>query len=103
MKHKGNLEINNKADADKYYSVTEITGDLSVSADFIAPMLEFAYGVLGKLILVNKYGLWRSNDGLFYAGCKQGFTKDQAIELSKTWEEQDIAKQFITEILNYDK
>jgi hypothetical protein len=73
---------------------------LYVRTDFSAPMLASAYGAKGKLLSVNKYGLWKSDEGLFYAGCKRGFTKDEAIELSKTWEEQEIAQQFIAAILN---
>lgn len=49
MKHQGNLIIKTQADADKYTSLTEVTGFLSIdaSAKLDAPKLESARGAYG--------------------------------------------------------
>ena len=61
------------------------------------------YGVPGKLLCFKKYALWKSKDGLYYAGCQRGLTAKQCIALSKKWEERGIAEQFIAAILESEK
>ena len=58
--HKGNLEIRNQADAEKYKHLTKVTGDLYInsSAKLDAPKLEsvggYLYIYLGAELIANK-------------------------------------------------
>jgi hypothetical protein len=60
-------------------ALTSVGGWLYVRAECELPALASVDGIPGKLIAVSKYGLWKSNGGLYYAGCRQGLTLDQAI------------------------
>ena len=60
-------------------ALTSVGEWLDIQAECELPTLASAYGVPGKLIAVSEYGLWKSNDGLYYAGCRQELTLDQAI------------------------
>jgi len=81
--------------------LTSVGGYLDVRADceFSAPLLAIAYGVKGRLIAIHKYGLWLSEDYKYYAGCKGPMTKNQAIALSKVYDDQETAQIFIAAIL----
>jgi hypothetical protein len=59
--------------------LTSVGGKLYICAKCGLPALASVGGVPGKLIAVSRYGLWKSNEGLYYAGCRQNLTLDQAI------------------------
>jgi hypothetical protein len=59
--------------------LTTVGGFLDINADAELPKLTHAHGVDGELICVCDYGLWLSSDGYFYAGCREKFTKEQAL------------------------
>ncbi|MDQ3270754.1 MAG: hypothetical protein M3Q12_01105 [Pseudomonadota bacterium] len=44
-----------------------------------APMLMVAHGEKGDLLAVSKYGLWRSAEGYYYAGCRGPLSKERAL------------------------
>jgi hypothetical protein len=104
MKHQGNLIIANAGDALKYRDVTDVGGHLYIDADadlpalttvggylYIdadadLPALTTAHGVKGRLLCASTYGLWLGDNGLLYAGCRQGLTIDEAL---KHWDRPD--------------
>jgi hypothetical protein len=61
-------------------ALASVGGGLDIRAECELPVLTSMYGVPGRLIAVSRYGLWKSNKGLYYAGCRKGLTLDQAID-----------------------
>jgi uncharacterized membrane protein len=59
--------------------LTSVGGYLYIDAEASLPVLTSAHGVRGALLAVSKYGLWRSDEGLYYAGCRVNLTKDKAL------------------------
>ena len=79
-------------------ALTSVGGWLNIYAEAALPALKVAYGANGQLVAVKKYGLWRSDDGLYYAGCKGPLTLEKARRLAQVWGEQEIAQFFIKAI-----
>ena len=96
MKYEGNLIITT-GNASDFSELVEVTGYLEINADAQLPKLTKAHGKFGKLICVSEYGLWASEDGKFYAGCRTDFTKEKALE---HWDREDErARKFTAAIL----
>jgi hypothetical protein len=83
-------------------ALTSVKGSLSVreGATLTASNLTTAYGVPGRELTrcpADGYVLWLGDDGLYYAGCRRGLNREQALE---RWErEDDRAKLFTGAIL----
>jgi hypothetical protein len=96
MHHTGNIVITAQ-NAGQYLELTSVGGDLSIraeaslpvltsvsgylriDAEASLPVLTHAHGVKGQLVCASTYGLWLSEDGLYYAGCRSKLTKTQAL------------------------
>jgi len=63
-----------------------VGGSLTIQAKSSLPVLTSAHGVPGNLIAISDYGLWAGSNGLYYAGCRKGFTREQAL---KHWDRED--------------
>ena len=66
--------------------LTTVGDYLSIYARAALPVLTTAHGVPGNLIAVSEYGLWAGSNGLYYAGCQEGFTREQAL---RHWDRED--------------
>ena len=66
--------------------LTTVGGSLDIQARAALPALTTAHGVPGNLIAVSEYGLWAGSNGLYYAGCRKGFTREQAL---RHWDRED--------------
>src|SRR6266705_1550887 len=83
--------------------LTTVGGSLDIRADNILfPSLKSAHGVEGRLVAVKKYGLWYSTAYKFYAGCQGPMTKNQALALSRRWDDQETAQYFAKFIMEID-
>jgi hypothetical protein len=66
-----------------------VGGSLYIRADdakFDAPQLAVLHGNKGELLAVSQYGLWRSHDGYYFAGCRGPLSLTQATEV---WNRSD--------------
>jgi hypothetical protein len=79
----GSLDVRAYADLP---ALTKVGGFLSITADANLPKLTHAYGVDGVLICTCGYGLWLSDEGYYYAGCRKKFTKEKAL---RHWNRRD--------------
>jgi hypothetical protein len=93
----GSLDIS--ADA-QLPVLTTVGGYLDIRVDAQLPVLTVAHGVKGRLLAIHQYGLWLSEEYKYYAGCKGPLTKNQAIALSKAYNDQETAQIFIKAILD---
>jgi hypothetical protein len=59
--------------------LTSVGGRLSISASTTLPALTTAHGVTGRLLCISAWGLWLSDDGLYYAGCRGPLTREAAL------------------------
>jgi hypothetical protein len=66
-------------------ALTSVGGGLYVRADCHAPLL-------GTLLCVSGYGLFRTVEGTYHAGCRQGLTADQALA---HWGSRDDARAIL--------
>ena len=67
-------------------ALTTVGDPLTIRAEASFPALTTAHGVPGNLIAVSDYGLWAGSNGLYYAGCRKGFTREQAL---RHWDRED--------------
>jgi hypothetical protein len=97
MKHLGNLVIT-KDNSQDFLELVDVTGYLYIRADaslpalttvggslyinagkLKAPLISTLHGCKGRLLSICRYGLWLSDDGLYYGGCKSGLTQAEAL------------------------
>ena len=92
----GYLEIN--ADA-SLPVLTTVGGTLYIRADgkFNAPCLAVSHGNKGALLGISGYGLWRSDDGYYFAGCRGPLNAEQALA---HWDRSDDRALLFTAIIN---
>lgn len=80
--HHGDLTVT-AANREQCKDITEVTGSLYIRADnakFDAPQLAVLHGNKGELLAVSQYGLWRSHDGYYFAGCRGPLSLSKATE-----------------------
>jgi hypothetical protein len=58
---------------------TSIGGGLYAYAEVNLPELTMMHGHPGRLLTLSNYGLWLTNNGQYYAGCRGPFSKLEAI------------------------
>jgi hypothetical protein len=81
----GDLHIYEHADAD-LPALTTVEGRLYLLGHYNMPELTTAHGVKGRLLCASTYGLWLGDNGLIYAGCREGLTIGAAL---KHWDRPD--------------
>ena len=66
--------------------LTTVGGSLYIQAEASFPVLTTVHSVPGNLIAVSEYGLWAGSNGLYYAGCREELTREQAL---RHWDRED--------------
>jgi hypothetical protein len=75
-------------------ALTTVGGYLYIRVGkLIAPALTTLHGNRGQLLATSIYGLWLSNDGYYFAGCRGPLSKDAALS---HWNRSDERAKIFT-------